>query len=239
VKTHRPWRRRRLLKRRETLSDWCLVPHSSSSRQKAVRRPGGSLHSLDAGPRTVNPPVFRPETSRWRREPGRPATRHSETGSSTGSAQLTEQYGGSQATLRPSTSASHSVSDFSVHSGEPELEFDLYDCDLDNVMRAPGSMFAPAYWDGEEEEEEEAMTPTLGLEMVQLFPREEDERTEEEEEEAMTPTLGLEMVQLFPREEDERTEEGEEEEEEIVCRMKKRDQVPLFILYFPEQTSSV
>jgi hypothetical protein len=102
------------------------------------------------------------------------------------------------------------VSDFSVHSGEPELEFDLYDCDLDNVMRAPGSMFAPAYWDGEGEEEEEAMTPTLGLEMVQLFPREEDERTEEGEE-----------------------------EEEIVCRTKKRDQVPLFILYFPEQTSSV
>jgi hypothetical protein len=98
------------------------------------------------------------------------------------------------------------VSDFSVHSGEPELEFDLYDCDLDNVMRAPGSMFAPAYWDGEEEEEE-AMTPTLGLEMVQLFPREDDEPTEVEEE--------------------------------IVCRMKKRDQVPLFILYFPEQTSSV
>jgi hypothetical protein len=211
VKTHRPWRRRRLLKRRETLSDWCLVPHTSSSRQKAVRRPGGSLHSLDAGPRTVNPPVFRPETSRWRREPGRPATRQSaETGSSIGSrAQLTEQYGGSQATLRPSTSASRSVSDFSVHSGEPELEFDLYDCDLDNVMRAPGSMFAPAYWDGEEEEEE-AMTPTLGLEMVQLFPREEDERTE-----------------------------GEEEEEEILSRMKKRDQVPLLTHYFLEQTSSV
>jgi hypothetical protein len=166
------------------------------------------LHSLDAGPRTVNPPVFRPETSRWRREPGRPATRQSETGS--GSAQLTEQYGGSQATLRPSTSsASRSVSDFSVHSGEPELEFDLYDCDLDNVMRAPGSMFAPAYWDGEEEEEE-----------------------------AMTPTLGLEMVQLFPREEDGPTEEGEEEEE-IVCRIKKRDQVPLLIFYFPEHTSSV
>ncbi len=71
-------------------------------------------------------------------------------------------------------------------------------------------MFAAAYWDGEGEEEEEAMTPTLGLEMVQLFPREEDERTEEGEE-----------------------------EEEIVCRMKKRDQVPLLILYFPEQTSSV
>jgi hypothetical protein len=71
-------------------------------------------------------------------------------------------------------------------------------------------MFAPAYWDGEEEEEE-----------------------------AMTPTLGLEMVQLFPREKDERTEEGEDEEEEIVCRMKKRDQVQLLILYFLEQTSSV
>ena len=28
-----------------------------------------------------------------------------------------------------------------------ELEYDLYDCHIDNVMAAPGSMFAPAYWD--------------------------------------------------------------------------------------------
>jgi hypothetical protein len=84
--------------------------------------------------------------------------------------QLMEPAGGSQATLRPtSSSCTRSVSEFSVHSGEPELEFDLYDCDIDNVMRVPGSMFAaPAYWD-------EAATPTLDLEMVQLFPRDQEE----------------------------------------------------------------
>jgi hypothetical protein len=62
------------------------------------------------------------------------------------------------------------VSELSCISGEPEMEFDLYDCDIDNVMRAPGSMFAAAYWDCDE-----AATPTLDLEMVQLFPKEEAE----------------------------------------------------------------
>ena len=66
----------------------------------------------------------------------------------------------SERTLRPS----NSVSEFSsCQSLSQELEFDLYDCHIDNVMAAPGSMFAPAYWDCEQ-------TPSLELEMDQLFP---------------------------------------------------------------------
>ena len=65
--------------------------------------------------------------------------------------------GGSNDTLK----AAGSISEFSQHSGDPELEFDLYDCDLNNASAMPGSYFAPAYsWDcdydvtptGEEEE---------------------------------------------------------------------------------------
>jgi len=48
------------------------------------------------------------------------------------------------------------------------MEYDLYDCDIGNVMAAPGSMFAPAYWDCD-------TTPTLDLELTQLFPKDEDE----------------------------------------------------------------
>ena len=41
-----------------------------------------------------------------------------------------------------------STSEFSsCVSLSQELEYDLYDCHIDNVMAAPGSMFAPAYWD--------------------------------------------------------------------------------------------
>ena len=43
--------------------------------------------------------------------------------------------------------------------------YDLYDCCLDNAMAAPGSLFAPAYW--------EDATPTLELELGQLFPDQE------------------------------------------------------------------
>ena len=63
---------------------------------------------------------------------------------------------GSKDTLRHTAS----VSEFSSHSGE--MEYDMYDYDLDNAMAAPGSMFAPAYW--------EDGTPTLELELGQLFP---------------------------------------------------------------------
>ena len=44
-----------------------------------------------------------------------------------------------------------------------QLEYDLYDCHIDNAMAAPGSLFAPQYWD-------EETTPTLELEMEDLFP---------------------------------------------------------------------
>lgn len=60
--------------------------------------------------------------------------------------------------------ATTSVSEMSYHSGDPELEFDLYDCDLNNVSALPGSMFqAPTiYYD---------LTPTGDeFEMNELFP---------------------------------------------------------------------
>jgi hypothetical protein len=49
--------------------------------------------------------------------------------------------GGSNDTLK----AAGSMSEFSQHSGDPELEFDLYDCDLNNASAVPGSHFAPAF----------------------------------------------------------------------------------------------
>ena len=67
---------------------------------------------------------------------------------------------GSEMTLRPGNSRSEfspapgsrsgavTGSEFSsCVSLSGELEYDLYDCHIDNVMAAPGSMFAPAYWD--------------------------------------------------------------------------------------------
>jgi hypothetical protein len=201
VKIERHRRRRRLLKRRETLSDWCLVSDRSRDlrQKKNLRRTGGSLHSIDgslesgrqllarrrlgsvtslrmSNNKAVQPPHSKNHVNKMRSpswsscgEPSRPTSSQSESISGH-VGQQQEQYGGSQATLRPST---HSVSELSCISGEPEMEFDLYDCDIDNVMRAPGSMFAAAYWDGDE-----AATPTLDLEMVQLFPKEEDEAEE-------------------------------------------------------------
>ena len=77
---------------------------------------------------------------------------------------------GSERTLQPGSSTSRisskasNCSEFSSCvslSGAGELEYDLYDCHIDNAMAAPGSMFAPAPWD---------MTPGLELEMEELFP---------------------------------------------------------------------
>ena len=65
---------------------------------------------------------------------------------------------GSNQTLKPA----QSESEFSCVSADQELEYDLYDCDIDNVMAAPGSMFAPAYWDCD-------TTPTLELELEEIF----------------------------------------------------------------------
>jgi hypothetical protein len=73
----------------------------------------------------------------------------------------------SLATLKPTTSMSE-FSEHSYHSGDPELEFDLYDCDLNNVSTLPGSLFAPAcavgYYDLTPTETEEE------FEMTELFP---------------------------------------------------------------------
>ena len=63
-----------------------------------------------------------------------------------------------QDTLKPLTVTSLSE----ISSEDIDLEYDLYDCDLDNAMAAPGSMFAPAYWAD--------TTPTIELELGQLFP---------------------------------------------------------------------
>ena len=56
----------------------------------------------------------------------------------------------------------HSVSYLSCLSLDQELEYDLYDCHLNNAMAVPGSLFAPAYWPQD-------ITPTLTLELEQLF----------------------------------------------------------------------
>ena len=73
---------------------------------------------------------------------------------------------GSISTLKATTSLSE-FSEHSYHSGDPELEYDLYDCDLNNVSAVPGSLFAPKlYYDltptGDENDEE--------FELTELFP---------------------------------------------------------------------
>ena len=62
----------------------------------------------------------------------------------------------SDRTIRPA----HSISNFSCT--EQEMEYDLYDCDINNVMATPGSMFAQAYWDGN-------TISTMDLELLPLF----------------------------------------------------------------------
>ncbi len=76
---------------------------------------------------------------------------------------------GSLTTLKATNANTASLSELSEHSvmsGDQELEFDLYDCDLNNVSNLPGSMFAPAnlYYD---------LTPTAEeeFELTELFPK--------------------------------------------------------------------
>lgn len=71
----------------------------------------------------------------------------------------------SLATLKPTASVSE-ISQLSYQSNDLELEFDLYDCDLNNVSAVPGSMFAPTiFYNGD-------ITPTgdEDFEMTELFP---------------------------------------------------------------------
>ena len=67
-----------------------------------------------------------------------------------------------KATSEDTLKQAKSVSEFSCISNEVELEYDLYDCHIDNAMAVPGSLFAPAYWDTD-------LTPTEELELDQLF----------------------------------------------------------------------
>ena len=74
---------------------------------------------------------------------------------------------GSISTLKATTTSLSEFSEHSYHSGDPELEYDLYDCDLNNVSAVPGSLFAPKlYYDltptGDENDEE--------FELTELFP---------------------------------------------------------------------
>ena len=77
-----------------------------------------------------------------------------------------KSLGGSNDTLK----AAGSMSEFSQHSGDPELEFDLYDCDLNNASAVPGSFFAPTYsWDCDFDD----VTPTgeeVEFELADFFP---------------------------------------------------------------------
>ena len=86
--------------------------------------------------------------------------------SSTASTISVSGSNGSISTLKATTSLSE-FSEHSYHSGDPELEYDLYDCDLNNVSAVPGSLFAPKlYYDltptGDENDEE--------FELTELFP---------------------------------------------------------------------
>ena len=163
-------RRRRLLKRSETVEDYkvklrrsrrklSLQPKVSKSKiyqsVDTIDRDTEDLQeSLDqiSDIQQISSKIKRVNNRKRRRRKGKlEAVESSES-----DLQRTE----SERTLRPT----NSVSEFSsCQSLSQELEFDLYDCHIDNVMAAPGSMFAPAYWDCDR-------TPSLELEMGQLFP---------------------------------------------------------------------
>lgn len=154
--------RRRLLRRSETLRERPARRRRSrralSVGQKGSQRAVASLSSVDKidGRREVGASDRR----RWGRASQvgscSSRTRRRRAEASTSSMAVTSSEVGSKETIRPTAS----VSEFSTHSAE--MEYDLYDCDLDNAMAAPGSMFAPAYW--------AETTPTIELELGQLFP---------------------------------------------------------------------
>ena len=72
--------------------------------------------------------------------------------------------------MRPLT-----VNSMSEMSEDIDLEYDLYDCDLNNVSAQPGSMFGHAmtYYFDDDDDIDGLMTPTARgdvIEMTQLFP---------------------------------------------------------------------
>ena len=112
-------------------------------------------------------------------------------------------------TLKPTTSISE-FSEQSYHSGDPELEFDLYDCDLNNVSTLPGSMFAPAslYYDMGVD-----ISPEEELEMTELFPMLDHRKKEPPTGmvDSLTSDLAVSMTSDdLDRQEDEETLYGEE-----------------------------
>ena len=80
---------------------------------------------------------------------------------------------GSKDTLKPTGS----ISEFSTQSGDPELEFDLYDYNLDNVAYDPGSHFAAPvamnYW-GHADFEDATPTAAEEFALTELFPHSEN-----------------------------------------------------------------
>ena len=84
--------------------------------------------------------------------------------------------GGSRAGSRDTLKPTSSISEFSTQSGDPELEFDLYDYNLDNVAYNPGSHFAAPtaanYWQHFDYED---ATPTAEeFTLTELFPHSEN-----------------------------------------------------------------
>ena len=169
-------RRRRLLRRSETLSDWCL--HKQTDKSKVLQR-SNSYKDLSQNGRlkldkTIdvkvikNNEIFTSKCSMYSNDSPRDNDQTLSTASLKAftannlrtprgrlhSASIQSSSGGSDLTLnggRSSTisgmSATRSTASGLSAGTDQEMEYDLYDCDLDNVMAAPGSMFAPAFWD--------------------------------------------------------------------------------------------
>jgi len=156
-----------------------LPPHA-----KAYATTGRPTSSA-SGSTTASAGVHPPHAGNWATVGRRPPRHASITRlSSSGTSRC-----GSQDTLRASPDLIPTTS--SVHSGDPELEFDLYDCNLDNVVAGhPSSFFAaPVLWSSYLPPTDDDLTPT-----GELFPRQpgEGEETPQEEMEVLLrrPTAG-------------------------------------------------
>ena len=165
-----PNTRRRLLRRSETVEDYKLKLRRS--RRKLSLQPKVSNSKIYTSVDTVDRDTedlqesldkisdIQQISSKLKKVTGRKRRRRRDKTRPEESSESDLARTESERTLRPT----NSVSEFSsCQSLSQELEFDLYDCHIDNVMAAPGSMFAPAYWDCDR-------TPSLEMEMDQLFP---------------------------------------------------------------------
>ena len=168
--TPAPPNRRRLLRRSETVEDY--KQKLRRSRRKLSLQPKVSKNHIYTSVDTVDRDTedlqesldkisdIQQISSKLKKVTARKRRRRRDQARPQESSESDLARTGSERTLRPT----NSVSEFSsCQSLSQELEFDLYDCHIDNVMAAPGSMFAPAYWDCDR-------TPSLELEMDQLFP---------------------------------------------------------------------